>query len=428
MQRILQELTMAAPLLMVPAALCAQDISGTWQGTLHAGPQDQRVVIQIAKNDVGAYRAFLYSIDQSPDPVPAESVVLEGSNVKLAVALTGFSYEGKLSPDGAVIEGTARQGAPVRLELKRATKETAWAIDPSPHAVQFVTVDKDVKLEVLDWGGSGRPLVLLAGLGNTAHIFDKFAPKLTSTYHIYGITRRGFGASSHSATGYSSDRRGDDVLAVMDALKLDRPVVVGHSIAGSELSSVGSRHPEKVAGLVYLDAGYCYAYYAPSGGQTCHVNDAAELKTKLLTQFFSRPFDPALIKELLETDLPAFERDLREVQKTLDAAPAAVSGPPLAGPAEQINGGLQNYTKIPVPILAIFAAPHDLGPLAGDDRAKFEARDEVSTGAQATAFEKGLPTARVVRIAHANHYVFQSNEADVLREMNAFLASLPSAK
>jgi len=139
------------------------------------------------------------------------------------------------------------QGAALPLELKRATKDTAWQIDPSVHTVQFVTVDKDVKVEVLDWGGSGRPVVLLTGLGNRAHVFDKFAPKLAANYHVYGITRRGFGASSHRADGYSSDRRGDDVLAVMDALKLDRPVLVGHSIAGSELSSIGLRHPEKDA-------------------------------------------------------------------------------------------------------------------------------------------------------------------------------------
>jgi hypothetical protein len=36
-----------------------------------------------------------------------------------------------------------------------------------------------------------------------------------------------------------------------------------------------------------------------------------------------------------------------------------------------------------------------------------------------------VPSARVVRLPHANHYVFRSNEADVLREMNAFFASLP---
>jgi non-heme chloroperoxidase len=54
--------------------------------------------------------------------------------------------------------------------------------------VQFITVGKNVKLEVLDWGGSGRPLVLLAGVGNTAHIFDKFATKLATSYHVYGIS------------------------------------------------------------------------------------------------------------------------------------------------------------------------------------------------------------------------------------------------
>lgn len=60
--------------------------------------------------------------------------------------------------------------------------------DKSPHTSQFVTVAPEVKLEVLDWGGTGRPIVLLAGLGNDAHVFDNFAPSLTTNYHVYGIT------------------------------------------------------------------------------------------------------------------------------------------------------------------------------------------------------------------------------------------------
>jgi pimeloyl-ACP methyl ester carboxylesterase len=67
--------------------------------------------------------------------------------------------------------------------------------DPSPHKLQFVTVDQNVKLEVLDWGGVGRPIVLLAGSRNTAHVFDDFAPKPNPEYHVYGITRRGFGTA-----------------------------------------------------------------------------------------------------------------------------------------------------------------------------------------------------------------------------------------
>ena len=124
---------------------------------------------------------------------------------------------------------------------------TSWR-DPSPHTIQFVTVDKNVRLEVLDWGGSGRPLVLLAGGGNTAHVFDEFAPKLTANYHVYGMTRRGFGASEFSASDNPVDRLRDDVLAVLGALKLARPVLVGHSIAGAELSAVASTHSDRVGG------------------------------------------------------------------------------------------------------------------------------------------------------------------------------------
>lgn len=76
-------------------------------------------------------------------------------------------------------------------------------IDPSPHHAVMVRVEKNIQLEVLDWGGSGSPVVLLAGSGNTAHTYDDFAPKLARNYHVYGITRRGFGASSSPATGYS---------------------------------------------------------------------------------------------------------------------------------------------------------------------------------------------------------------------------------
>jgi non-heme chloroperoxidase len=68
--------------------------------------------------------------------------------------------------------------------------------DPSKHAVRFVEVEPGVKLEVLDWGGTGPPVVLLAGHGDTGHIFDDFAPALIDRFHVIAITRRGFGASS----------------------------------------------------------------------------------------------------------------------------------------------------------------------------------------------------------------------------------------
>ncbi|HEY6458094.1 MAG TPA: alpha/beta hydrolase [Steroidobacteraceae bacterium] len=137
----------------------------------------------------------------------------------------------------------------VPLASEAAESHAALWHDPSAHGARFVAVDKDVQVEVLDWGGRGPPLVLLSGLGNSAHVFDDFAPRLTGRHHVYGITRRGYGASSVPSTRYTADSLADDVLAVLAALKLDRPVLVGHSIAGEELSSIGSRFPDRVTGL-----------------------------------------------------------------------------------------------------------------------------------------------------------------------------------
>ncbi len=413
------------------STLCAQDIAGAWQGTLKAGT-GLRLILHITKSDNGGWSAMLYSIDQGPDGIAVSSLTLRGSDFKFSVDPIHGSYEGKLSADSASIEGTWTQGQSLPLALQRATKETAWQRDSSPHTISFITVDNNVRLEVLDWGGSGRPLVLLAGLGNTGHVFDKFAPKLSATYHVYGITRRGFGDSSapSPANGnYSADRLGDDVLAVVDSLKLKRPVLVGHSIAGEELSSVGTRHPDKVAGLIYLDAGYSYAYYDRSRGDL--ILDSLELRKKL-EQLMPGvgPQDPKqLVQELLQTSLPQVEKDLQDHQKELQTMPALPQPPSeLPSAAQAIFAGQQKYMDIRDPILAIFAVPHDLGPAFKDDpaaRAAAEANDAARAGAQAKAFESGLPSARVVRLPNANHYVFQSNEADVLREMNAFLSSLP---
>lgn len=426
-------LWLSALALMSGSAVHAQDISGNWQGTIKAGSQEIRLIVSIEKESGGGWKGTLFSIDQIPDRgvgTPISSITLVSSKLKFSIDLARATYEGEVSTDGNSVRGTWTQGGSLPLEFQRATPANAWK-DPSPHKVQHVTVEKDVSLEVLDWGGSGKPVVLLAGLGNTAHIFDRLAPKLTAAHHVYGITRRGFGASSAPTTGYSADRLGDDVLAVLDALHLDRPVLVGHSIAGEELSSMGSRYPGRVAGLVYLEAGYSYAFYDRSRGNL--DIDLVELQKKLeKLQPGKGEQDPkALVHELLESTLPGFERDLEQRQRELQVMPPALlaqasSAIPEAAQAIQI--GEQKYTNIPVPILAIYAIPHDLGPLPGVDataRAAFEASDEAVTNAQAKAFESGLPSARVVRLPHANHYVFLSNEADVLREMADFLGRLP---
>ncbi len=130
------------------------------------------------------------------------------------------------------------------------------APESQPRTFQ-VTTAPGVLLEVIDWGGSGRPLVFLPGGGLSAHEFDEFAPPLADEYRVLGISRRGSGASSDVPPD-SLDELVDDIVAVLDSLDLQSAVLVGHSFAGVEMALFGEKHPGRCAGLVYLDAAYDY--------------------------------------------------------------------------------------------------------------------------------------------------------------------------
>src|SRR5215471_18408704 len=118
------------------SALLAQNVTGDWQGTLEAGPRKLRLVFKISFAD-DKLKATLYSIDQPAPPMPASSVTKDGSTVKIVIGGLG-SYEGKLAASGNEITGTWTQGAPLPLNLVRATPETAWAIpDPPPPPVRM---------------------------------------------------------------------------------------------------------------------------------------------------------------------------------------------------------------------------------------------------------------------------------------------------
>ena len=311
------------------------------------------------------------------------------------------------------------------------TQQSASWLDPSSHAVRFVNVEDDVRLEVLDWGGTGRPVVLLAGGGNTAHVFDDFAPKLTTGHHVYGITRRGFGASGFSASGNPIDRLRDDVLAVLGALKLERPVLVGHSIAGAELSAVASSHPDRVAGLIYLEAGYPYAFDNGKGPKMKEFQIAGPRLPK------PSESDLASFGSLLKWDAEmfGFRRPEAELRQMWEADPSGRPREARNFPGAQAFAAIMTsdraYTRIPVPALVIFALPHvpeswmdkSTDPTTREAARIYYAGIDAATQRQAKALEEGVPTARVIRLRGA-HYIFLSNEPDVLREMRAFLAGL----
>jgi non-heme chloroperoxidase len=319
-----------------------------------------------------------------------------------------------------------------------------WS-DPSPHAVQFVAVDEGVRLEVLDWGGRGRSVVLLAGSGNTAHVFDDFAQKLTATNHVYGITRRGFGASTHAESGYDDQRLADDVLRVLDALTISKPVLIGHSLAGCEITTLGSQHSDRLAGLVYLDAGDDPSDYPGDPAYRALFDKLPPSVTRpARAQADERKSFQAYRDWQMRTRRFTFpESELRHMFR---ANPDGSLGEPIPRgsisqktPVSQMIGEgskKRDYTKIRVPILYLPAAPPRAGgwsqyylftPANEIERTtlqKIYDADRAALDRYERDMRKAEGKVSIVELPGAGHYVYFTNESAVLSEVRKFLSKV----
>ena len=293
----------------------------------------------------------------------------------------------------------------------------------------MVTVENGVSLEVLDWGGTGLAFVLLAGSGNTAHVYDDFAPKLRQHCHVYGITRRGYGASSQPDSGYGDQRLAADVLQVLDSLKIEAPVLAGHSMAGAELTTIGREHAKRISGLVYLDAlgdprdwpGSDPAYMAlfknlpPSKDPVIAPASAEEKKS----------FAGSRAAQLRTTGFSFPESELRNSYETNpDGTKGRFKTP---GKIHQAIGDGQiqrNYSGISVPVLALFEFIHAERENDPDKRAFAEATDAY-VGRWVNNLLSGVADVHLIDLPGAGHYVFLTRESQVLEGIQRYLSTLP---
>jgi non-heme chloroperoxidase len=325
------------------------------------------------------------------------------------------------------------------------TTNAGWR-DPSPHQTQFVDVDKGVRLEVLDWGGAGRPAILLAGSGASAHIFDEFAPKLAEFCRVYGISRRGYGESSKPEAGYENQRLADDIFAVIDTLKLDAPVLIGHSMAGGEITTVANLHSDRLGGLVYLDSlgdprdwpATSSEYMAlvrklpPPPGESSPIAEESRSfsgyrKWQMRTQRFAFP-----------------ESELHHLFVT--NADGTMGGYKTSGAIYRAIGEgevRRDYLNVGVPVLALIDYTRwddntwraerniwrsgEVPPHNAEERAALQAfveATEAYVDRWIANLRRSEPDARIVDFPGAGHFLFITRESEVLSEIQAFLEVL----
>jgi pimeloyl-ACP methyl ester carboxylesterase len=315
--------------------------------------------------------------------------------------------------------------------------EPAVCIDTPPYdtvpynAETFVSVAPGVKLEVLDWGGSGEVMVLLTGSGDNAHVFDYFAFQFTNFFHVIGITRRGWLPSSQPENGYDVETRAADDIKVLDALGIKKAIFVGHSLAGSELSEIAIKYPSYVDKLVYLDALDVSERFTtfPDVPYPFDLFTDADLKSIFTFQATYARFTGG--REPIPATCLSYKFDkngrVRGVStpESINAQLAAGARAPAKPPTD--------WADIKEPRLGIFAPPtaESKAPwywyLSPAKQAEFDERfprllqwysNEISKFGEK---HPGSPQPVVYLLPGAPHYVYINNEAEVVRQMRSFL-------
>ena len=289
----------------------------------------------------------------------------------------------------------------------------------------MVRVAPNVRLHYLDFGGTGPTIVFLAGLGNTAHAFDDFAPRFTDRFHCIALTRRGFGESDHPSDGYDTPRLVEDIRVALDSLGLGRVILVGHSIAGEEMTRFAATYPDRVDRLVYLDAAYDridadsmfqQVFPVPPNVPPRPVPTTADTATAAAYVAF--------VHRTRGVDIP--EADIRTRYR-------------YDGWNEEITAAYQSmtvehppYRAVRAPALAIYAvidAVSQLEPWQRADRAHAAGLVEEIRGSELvdrrlrSKFKTQVAHATVLEIHGAHHWIFVSNADEVVNAMRRFLGS-----
>ena len=308
----------------------------------------------------------------------------------------------------------------------RLPRDDGW-VDSAKHKAGFISVQRGVRLHYLDFGGRGAPLLLLAGIGNTAHAYDDFAPALTDRYHVYAMTRRGFGESSHPSRGYDMDRLVQDIRAVMDSLKLTRVDLVGHSFAGQEMTKFIRENPGRVRRVVYLDGAF-----------------DNEVVDSVAQEIFTAPMPYPAKDPLRHQDTSSYRAYVKYVHSTrgvnIPESDIRVRvkhdgiieelGVGYTGIAREGVNEPQQWEKLTLPALGIFALRERFEQsepwITADTSWRRDVQAYIDKAKLVTEFAisdfKRAPKSEVLAISGGHHWIFVSHRDRVLAAVRDFLA------
>ena len=308
-------------------------------------------------------------------------------------------------------------------------------MDKSPHKSDFVSVN-GIKLHYLDWGGEGDVLLFLAGMGCNAHIFDDFAPRFTDKFHVMALTRRGHGESNHPETGYDVDTLTEDVRQFMEVLRIEKTILVGHSMASIELSHFSALYPQCVLKLIFLDAAYDRSSAAsknmrkkspwrniqPPGLAVDYYTEqdyfaAMKRAYRSLAVIWNNAMEASSLHEIIKTP------EGKIIDRMSEAISIAIT--------DTLTSYMPEDSKIMAPTLSFFAMSKGIYSISDDwmteeQKAQlmnhFETTENSWTRGNIEQFRQNVPHAKIIEILPGHHYCFIQQEELVYEAMRTFLS------
>jgi pimeloyl-ACP methyl ester carboxylesterase len=297
---------------------------------------------------------------------------------------------------------------------------------PAPRAV-FIDV-AGVRLQYLDWGGSGEPIILVPGGCETPYVFDDLARLLAAHARVLALTPRGCGRSGLATDGYAIDHQILELIGFMDALSLERATFGGHSSGGGKVVRLARLFPSRVRRLVAFDIGYrgvpdgfeqkMEAAIASQIGPTSGLSLSAHRRTFQAWELGA--WSAALEQDFHERTEVSANGGLRYRQRPPEWQKAFV-------------GDLQvgRYFETAISHSALLFVSEDLDferirQFSQDQQRELRPMAEAVAKArriQVESYERNGPHVRVVRMRNTSHYPFVDRTREVATRMLEFLRS-----
>jgi non-heme chloroperoxidase len=159
--------------------------------------------------------------------------------------------------------------------------------------VQYAELASGVALQYAEQGDpAGLPVIFLHGVTDSWRSFELLFTHLPGAFRAIAVSQRGHGDSDRPQSGYRAKDFSDDLAAFMDALGLERAVIVGHSMGTQGAQRFAIDHPERMLALVLVGAFATMRGNAPA--EEFWASDLSRL---------SDPVDPAVARAFQESTL-----------------------------------------------------------------------------------------------------------------------------